>query len=82
VLFGSHPEWPAVDGKVLDGRIAHAYVPVLAQYDALRAAYLADPTAENKLAMDTPTSRSIAPGRRPDVSGDVHDQAHPGHHAI
>jgi hypothetical protein len=33
--------------------LATAYVPILAEYDALRAAYLLDPTSANKAAMDT-----------------------------
>jgi hypothetical protein len=38
--------------KDFDLPVAQAYEPLLAQYDALRAAYLADPTDANKQAMD------------------------------
>jgi glutamine amidotransferase-like uncharacterized protein len=38
--------------RASDLPVAQAYVPLLAEYDALRSAYLANPTAENKQAMD------------------------------
>jgi glutamine amidotransferase-like uncharacterized protein len=36
----------------VDLPVASAYAPLLAEYDALRAAYLLDPTSANKQAMD------------------------------